>query len=45
MVWWTDPEGSAMSSALRDAVEREMRLRGFAPKTHDAYIHAEEDLV
>lgn len=31
-------------SALRDAVLLEMRLRGFAPKTVDAYIHALEQL-
>lgn len=32
-------------SALRDAVELEMRLRGFADKTHAAYIHAMEQLA
>ncbi len=32
-------------SALRDAVELEMRLRGFAGKTHEAYIHAMKELA
>lgn len=31
-------------SALREAVLLQMRLRGFAPKTVDAYIHALEQL-
>ena len=31
-------------SALREAVLLQMRLRGFAPKTVDGYIHAMEQL-
>ena len=31
-------------SPLRDAVLLQMRLRGFSPKTVDAYIHALEQL-
>jgi integrase/recombinase XerD len=34
-----------MSSALRESVELEMRLRGSAAKTHDSYIHAMEELA
>lgn len=34
-----------MSSARRDAVELQMRLRGLAAKTHEAYIHAMEQLA
>jgi integrase/recombinase XerD len=32
-------------SALRKAVELEMRLRGLSPKTHQSYIHAMEELA
>lgn len=32
-------------SALRERVEREMRLRGFSPRTHQSYIHALEELA
>lgn len=31
-------------SALRKSVELAMRLRGFAPKTHESYLHALEEL-
>ena len=31
-------------SALREAVELEMRLRGFSPCTHESYLHALEQL-
>lgn len=34
-----------MASALRDAVELRMRLRGFSPRTHESYIHALEELA
>lgn len=33
-----------MASALREAVELRMRLRGFSPRTHESYIHALEEL-
>lgn len=39
----TEPGGVSMS-ALREAVLLQMRLRGFATKTVDAYIHALEQL-
>jgi site-specific recombinase XerD len=29
-----------MASALREAVELQMRLRGFSPRTHESYIYA-----
>jgi len=29
---------------LREAVELEMRLRGFSPRTHESYLHAMEEL-
>lgn len=32
-------------SALREAVELQMRLRGLSPKTHTSYIHAMEELA
>lgn len=32
-------------SALRKAVELQMRLRGFSPRTHESYIHALEELA
>ena len=32
-----------MASALREAVERQRRLRGFTPRTHESYIHAPEE--
>ena len=32
-----------MASALREAVERQRRLRGFTPRTHESYIHALEE--
>lgn len=32
-------------SVLREAVELEMRLRGFSPKTHASYIHAMVELA
>jgi hypothetical protein len=32
-------------SALRKAVELQMRLRGLSPKTHQSYIHAMEELA
>jgi integrase/recombinase XerD len=32
-------------SALREAVELQMRLRGLSPKTHASYIHAMEELA
>ena len=32
-------------SALREEVERQMRLRGFSPRTHESYIHALEELA
>jgi len=32
-------------SPLREAVELEMRLRGFSPRTHESYIHALEELA
>ena len=34
-----------MASALREAVELRMRLRGFSPRTHESYIHALEELA
>ncbi len=34
-----------MASALREAVELRMRLRGFSPRTHESYIHALEELT
>lgn len=34
-----------MSSALRESVQLQMRLRGLAPSTHEAYLHALEDLA
>ena len=34
-----------MASILRRAVELEMRLRGFSPRTHESYIHAMEELA
>ncbi len=34
-----------MASALREAVELQMRLRGFSPRTHESYIHALEELA
>lgn len=34
-----------MSSALRESVQLQMRLRGFAPSTHEAYLHALKDLA
>jgi site-specific recombinase XerD len=30
---------------LREAVELEMRLRGFSPRTHESYIHCLEELA
>jgi len=44
MVRRNDPAETAMS-VLRDAVELEVRLRGFADKTHAAYMHAMEQLT
>jgi len=32
-------------SPLREAVERQMRLRSFSPRTHESYIHALEELA
>jgi integrase/recombinase XerD len=31
-------------SKLREAVELQMRLRGFSPRTHESYLHAMEQL-
>lgn len=31
-------------SKLREAVELQMRLRGFSPRTHESYLHAMEEL-
>lgn len=30
--------------SLREAVELQMRLRGFSPRTHESYLHALEEL-
>ena len=34
-----------MSSPLRESVQLQMRLRGFAASTHEAYLHALRDLA
>ncbi len=34
-----------MSSGLRASVQLQMCLRGFAPSTHESYLHALEDLA